>query len=104
MQLERRDFRAMIYYDYCRNLSPKECLDELITAFGDRSPDKDTVYRWFNDFKFGRDSIADETRSGRPSTAVNETNVCAVEKLIKEDRRTTYEHILDEIKSLSTYS
>ena len=73
----------MIYYDYCRYLSPMECLDQLSSAFGDRSPDKATVYRWFNEFKWGRESIADETRTGRPSTAVNQTNVCTVENLIK---------------------
>lgn len=101
MQLERRDFRAMIFYDYCRNLIPKECLDQLTTVFGDLSPDKATIYRWFNEFKWGRDSLDDETRTGRPPTAVNESNVIAVEKLIKQDRRITYELILDEIKSLS---
>ena len=101
MQLERRDFRAMIHYDYSRNLGPKECLDQLTTAFGDLSPDKTTVYRWFNEFKWERASIDDDRRSGRPPTAVNESNVCDVKKLIKEDRRITYELILEEIKSLS---
>ena len=100
MQLDRRDFRAMIYYDFCRNLNPIECLDQLCTAFGDQSPDRATIYRSYYELKWGRTSIDDEKRTG-PPTAVNESHVSTVKKLIKEDRRITYEHILDVIKSFS---
>ena len=38
MELTRENFSAMIYYDFRRGLSRQECLDQLISTFGDEAP------------------------------------------------------------------
>ena len=47
MELERRDYRAMIYYDFRRGLSQEECLKQLLETFSDAAPSRAIVFRWF---------------------------------------------------------
>ena len=44
-------------------------------------------------FSAGSLNLRDEERSGRPTTAVTEENISAVEALIKEDLHRTYKDI-----------
>ena len=41
--LSRRDFPAMMYYDYCQGKSCQECFQSLKHCFGDQFPSKATV-------------------------------------------------------------
>ena len=75
MEISRENFRAMIFYDYKCNLTPKQCIDPLHLAFGDEAPSNTTVYNWFAEFQGGRTFLSDEFREGRPSTSVVATNV-----------------------------
>ena len=59
----------------------------LISTFGDKAPLKRTIYCWFNEFEFGRSSLIDKFREGRPSTAVVPANIDAVCKMIEMDQR-----------------
>lgn len=93
MELTRESFRAMIYYDFRVGLSQQQCFDRLHSAFGDEAPSVQTIYNWFNEFKRGRRSLKDESREGRPKTAVVPENIDAVRELIKEDRHVTYREI-----------
>lgn len=93
MELTRESFRAMIYYDFRVGLSQQQCFDRLHSAFGDEAPSVQTIYNWFNEFKRGRRSLRDESREGRPKTAVVPENIDAVRELIKEDRHVTYREI-----------
>ena len=43
VDLSRRDFRAMMYYDYCQGKSFQECFQSLKHCFGDQSPPKATI-------------------------------------------------------------
>ena len=70
MELNRRDFRAMIYYDYKSSLTANQSFDRLTAAFRDSSVSYATVKNWFAEFRRGRTSLEDEERSGRPSEAV----------------------------------
>ena len=78
MQLERRDSRAMILYDFMRGLSGSQSHDQVYDVFGDQSPSRATVSNWFAEFKRGRGSLTDEERSGRPITAVTAENLTKV--------------------------
>jgi len=69
MEISRREFRAMIFYDFKVGLTPKQCTERLKLAFVDESPSQMTVYEWFAEFKRGRTKIQDENREGRPSIA-----------------------------------
>lgn len=64
----------------------KEELDLILpkTAYSYRS-----VANWSNQFKAGRQSVEDEPRSGRPSTATTKANIQRVDELVDEDRRIT---------------
>ncbi|GBO98369.1 hypothetical protein EVAR_34_1 [Eumeta japonica] len=47
MDLTRKNFHVVLYYDFRRGLTQKQCIDELISTFGDEPPSKTTVYHWF---------------------------------------------------------
>ena len=59
MLFERRDFRAMIYYDFKRDLKQEECLAQLLQTFGDNVSSRATVFRWFAELKRGREILKD---------------------------------------------
>ncbi|CAH1994001.1 unnamed protein product [Acanthoscelides obtectus] len=83
MELSREHFRAIIYYNLQRQLSQQECLDELLSVFGNEAPHLSTISRWYGEFKRGRVSLSDDPRE----------NVDAVRKLIIEDRHVTYREV-----------
>ena len=85
MELERRDYRAMIYYDFRRGLSQEECLKQLLETFSDAAPSRATVFRCFAEFRRGRESLQDDPFPGRPPTAVLPETISAVEKMLKVD-------------------
>ncbi|CAH2014203.1 unnamed protein product [Acanthoscelides obtectus] len=83
-------FRAIIYYNFQRQLSRQECLAELLSIFGNEAPHQSTISRWYGEFKRGRVSLSDDPRVGAPKTAATQENVNAVRKLIIEERHVTY--------------
>ncbi|CAH1982818.1 unnamed protein product [Acanthoscelides obtectus] len=96
MELNREHFRAIIYYNFQRQLSQQECLAELLSVFGNDAPHQSTISRWYGEFKRGRVSLSDDPRVGAPKTAVTQENVDAVRKLIIEDRHTSVQKNLHE--------
>ncbi|KAI6646177.1 hypothetical protein LOD99_9384 [Oopsacas minuta] len=98
MELERRDFRAMMFYDFMRKISVEQSHDNLVEAFQDQAPSRRTVERWYLDFRRERTSLQDEARSGRPSTAVTPETIAAAETLIREDSRINYEQFAETLK------
>lgn len=48
---------------------------------------ENTIYRWLDWFKIGRTSLENESISGRLNTAVNDTIITAIGKLLVTDRR-----------------
>ena len=94
VDLSRRDFRAMMYYDYCQRKS----FQSLKHCFGDQSPSKATVFRWFREFMSGARTLEDDDRCGRMATTVTPENVSRIESLIKEDSKMTYTGIQDIMK------
>ena len=59
----------------------------MVKAYGDDAPKYPTIVKWAQMFKFGRESLEDEPRSGGPRTAMTPENVNAVLELIINDRR-----------------
>ena len=90
METERENSRAIILYDFKCGLNESQTLERLAQAFGDLAPSRETVFRWFAEFKRGLTSLKGEKRSGRSTAVVTEENISAVEALIKEDPRRTY--------------
>ncbi|CAH1988293.1 unnamed protein product [Acanthoscelides obtectus] len=98
MELNREHFRAIIYYNFQRQLSQQECLAELLSVFGNEAPHQSTIYSWYGECKRGRVSLSDDPRVTAPKTAVTQENVDAVRKLINEDRDATYPEIEASLK------
>ncbi|CAH2012489.1 unnamed protein product [Acanthoscelides obtectus] len=102
MKLNRGHFRAIIYYNFQRQLSQQECLAELLSVFGNEAPHQSTISRWYGEFKRRRVSLSDDPRVDAPKTAVIQENVDAVRKLIIEDRHVTYHEIEASLKISKT--
>ncbi|GFY08942.1 histone-lysine N-methyltransferase SETMAR [Trichonephila clavipes] len=60
MELTREYYRATIFYDFKTGLNQEECVPWLQLAFGDKSPCRATVFRWFKEFYSGYNSLLDE--------------------------------------------
>jgi len=88
--LTRRDFRAIILFNWKKGLTDSQCYEEMSTVFSDSSPSLRTIQRWYLNFKRGNFNLEDDERSGRPVSAVTQENIIAVKKLIEKDRRVTY--------------
>ncbi|CAH1962521.1 unnamed protein product [Acanthoscelides obtectus] len=78
MELNREHFRAIIYYNFQRQLSQQECLAELLSA-----PHQSTTSRWYGEYKRGRVSLSVDPSTGAPKTAVTQENVDAIEASLK---------------------
>ena len=90
MDLTKRDFRAMILYDYKKGLVQMKASPVFEGSASLRATIGDD---WFGEFRMGRQSLEDEPRAGRPHTAVTDENVAAIRKLITEDPHITYREI-----------
>ena len=55
------------------------------------------VFRWHKAFKDGRESVEDEQRAGRPSSARTENNVARVKIVLDRDRRLQVRLITEEV-------
>ncbi|CAH2002958.1 unnamed protein product, partial [Acanthoscelides obtectus] len=71
MCINLQHFRAIIYYNFQRQLSQQECLAELLSVFGNKAPHQSTISHWYGEFK------------------LTQENVAAVRKLIIESRHVT---------------
>ncbi len=59
-------------------------------VYGESAVYRATVFRWYNAFSEGRESIRDERRSGRPTTMTRTCkNIPCVADILKEDRRSS---------------
>ena len=88
----------MLYFDYCQGKSFQECFQSLKHCFGDQSPSKATVFRWFRQFMSGARTLEDDDRCGRTPTTVTPENVSRVESLIRKNPKMMYAEIQDIMK------
>ncbi|GFU29764.1 uncharacterized protein TNCV_4745881 [Trichonephila clavipes] len=72
-------------------LNQDVCVQRLQLAFGDESPCRATVFRWFKEFSRGRNSFQDEEHTGMPRSAIILDNVSAIRKILMEDNRYSYQ-------------
>ena len=65
------DYEQRINIKFCFKLqkSAKETHEMLKLVYGDAAVSMKTVYKWFEQFHNGCESVEDEERLGRPSTS-----------------------------------
>ena len=65
----------------------------MAAILGDDAPAFSTVKKWVADFKKGRESLEDDPKEGRPSTATTQKNIGCIHQMVMNDRRLTVNHI-----------
>ena len=85
------DHEQHINMKFCFKLqkSAKETHEMLKLVYGDAAVTMKTVYKWFELFRSGYESVEDEERSGRSSTSKTQENVERVSEMIRSNRRLT---------------
>lgn len=71
--------------------------NRLRKVYGEKCMSRTQVFEWFKRFRDGRTSTDNNSRSGRPATAVNEENIERVNELIRGDRRLTVKDIMTSL-------
>ena len=92
-QISRSDQRSYNKIVTFRGKNPDEIHKAFHEVCGDSVVDRSTATRWACRFPEGRVSIEDDTRSGRPVTAKDDTSVVIVSTVLEEDRRRSCEEI-----------
>ena len=59
-----------------------------------------TVKRWAAHLKMGKESLDDDDRCGRPTTAKTEENITHVHRVVMDDRRLTVNQIVNAVGSI----
>ena len=91
------EYRAVIQYLYLKGKTDQEIHCELTNVYGSSAPSYAQVKFWVGEFKRGRTSLEDETRSGRPSDATDEEMCKKVRDLVYSDRRVKVEEIANAL-------
>ena len=68
----------------------------LKQAFGDLYVRRSRTFEWFERFKNGKTSTANDDRSGRPSTAITPSKVEQVRAAVNQDRHRTIHDLCAE--------
>ena len=69
----------------------------LKLVYGDAAVTMKMVYKWFERFCNGCESVEDKERLGRPSTSKTQENVERVSKMIRSNRRLTIREIAEDL-------
>ncbi|PRD23705.1 UNVERIFIED_CONTAM: Histone-lysine N-methyltransferase SETMAR [Trichonephila clavipes] len=97
MELTREHYRAKVFYDFNAELNQDECYQRLQLAFGEESPCRATIFRWFKEFFRGRNSLQDGVHTEKPRSVVSPGNVSALRKMLMDDNHCTYQIIQKEL-------
>jgi len=89
--------RGVIKYLHKKGLNPQDIHADMVDTVGDDAPALSTVYKWTAEFKRGRESLEDDPRPGRPTTATTPDNIDRVHHLVMGDRRLTISQIASDV-------
>ena len=67
----------------------------MVATLGDDAPDLSTVQKWAADFKRGRESLEDDSRSGRPATTTTTHRVYTFPQLAGQTRLSGLTRLVD---------
>ena len=78
--------RGVTRYLPKKGLTTKEIHADMVSTLGDDAPALSTVKEWAAEFKTGKESLEDDPRSGRPSTATTQENIDRIHQMVMNDR------------------
>jgi transposase len=81
------EYRSVIKFLTKEGHQPKTIRERMVPVYGNDAPPYYTIKFWSKRFRWGRESIDDDPRSGRPKTATNEDMTQKVEAMVLEDGR-----------------
>ena len=85
--------RDLIRYLQKKVITTREIHVDVVSTLGDDAPALSTVKKWAEELKRGRESLEDDPRSGRPSTATTQENIGRIHQMVMNDRRLTICHL-----------
>lgn len=93
------DHEWCINMKFCLKLQKyaKETHKMLKLVYGDAAVSMKKVYKWFERFHNGCESVDDEKRSGRPSTSKTQENFERVNEMIRSYRWLTIMEISEDL-------
>ena len=89
--------RSAIKFCLRNEISVAETFRMLQKAFGDLTMSQKNLYKWYNDFKEGREPVDDLEYPGRPSTSTDAQYVNQIKELVHKNRRLTIRDLADTI-------
>ena len=89
--------RSAIKFCLRNEISVAETFRILQKAFDDLTMSQKNVYKWYKDFKEGRERVDDLERPGRPSTSTDEQHINQIKELVHKNRRLTIRDLADTI-------
>ena len=106
MELTKGHYRAYIFIETKRGISPGQIFKQLQESGEDNYLSERTVERWSKSFKEGRTSLEDSFRCGRPLVSVTEENVTyrenveRISNMIEKNPKLSLRAMADEINKL----
>ena len=89
--------RSAIKFCLRDEISVAETFKMLQKAFGDLSMSQKNVYKWYKDFKEGKERVDDLEHPGRPSTSTDEQHLNQINELVHKHRRLTIRDLADTV-------
>ena len=71
----------MIVYQACKDIPA-----DMVATVGDTAPSYALVKRWAAHFKMLKESLEDDDKCGRPTTATTEENIAHMHKAVIDNR------------------
>ncbi|KAI6658757.1 Transposase [Oopsacas minuta] len=94
---ELKELRQVIKRERQGKLTVAYCCNMTTQGSKDQNPTQSSIYKWYRQSRLGHTSLDDESRPGRPITAVTEENIDKVSELVTEDWQITVRQIAFEV-------
>ena len=88
--------RLAIKFCFKAGKSATETLQMVNAAYGDQALYRSNVFRWYGQFRDGREDIEDDPRSGRPTECSNDDSVEKISQLLFQNHHLSLRMLADE--------